>query len=92
MPTPIDEVPVSESAAHSRSLAVTVATVALLSFAAAAGADATESEVPRSWTFAFTFENDLFGDTDQNYTNGIKASWVSPDLDSVLQPFVVLYL
>jgi len=33
-----------------------------------------------SWTFSVHFENDLFADTDQNYTNGIKLSWVSPDL------------
>ena len=33
-----------------------------------------------SWTFSVHFENDLFADTDQNYTNGIKFSWVSPDL------------
>ena len=32
------------------------------------------------WTFTFYFENDLFSDTDQNYTNGTKLSWVSPDL------------
>jgi hypothetical protein len=33
-----------------------------------------------SWTFTFRFENDLFGGTDRNYTNGIKLSWISPDL------------
>lgn len=33
-----------------------------------------------SWTFSLQFENDLFGDTDQNYTNGIKLSLVSSDL------------
>ncbi len=33
-----------------------------------------------SWTFTFHFENDLFGGTDRNYTNGIKLSWISPDL------------
>ncbi|MDH3413123.1 MAG: lipid A deacylase LpxR family protein [Gammaproteobacteria bacterium] len=33
-----------------------------------------------SWTFSVHFENDLFADTDQNYTSGIKLSWVSPDL------------
>ncbi len=31
-------------------------------------------------TFTVYFENDLFGDTDQNYTNGIQFSWISPDL------------
>jgi lipid A 3-O-deacylase len=34
-----------------------------------------------SWTFTFRFENDLFANTDQHYTNGIKLSWTSPDLD-----------
>lgn len=33
-----------------------------------------------SWTFTFHLENDLFADTDRFYTNGIKASWVSPEL------------
>lgn len=32
------------------------------------------------WTFSVFFENDLFGDTDQNYTNGLKFAWTSPDL------------
>jgi lipid A 3-O-deacylase len=34
----------------------------------------------KSWTFSFYFENDLFADTDQNYTNGVKLTWISPDL------------
>ena len=34
-----------------------------------------------SWTFTFLFENDLFGDTDQQYTNGINLGWLSPDLN-----------
>jgi hypothetical protein len=33
-------------------------------------------------TFSIFFENDLFGDTDQHYTSGIKLSWMSPDLKS----------
>jgi len=32
------------------------------------------------WTFSFYFENDLFANTDGNYTNGTKFSWISPDL------------
>jgi len=35
-----------------------------------------------SWTFTFRFENDLFAGTDRHYTNGIKLSWISPDLSS----------
>jgi len=34
-----------------------------------------------SWTFTFRLENDLFADTDRLYTNGIKLSWISPDMD-----------
>ena len=30
--------------------------------------------------FSLYFENDLFADTDQQYTNGTKIGWVSPDL------------
>ncbi len=36
----------------------------------------------KAWTFSFYFENDLFSGTDRNYTNGVKLSWVSPDLSS----------
>lgn len=32
------------------------------------------------WTFSAQWENDLWVDTDRNYTNGAKLSWVSPDL------------
>ena len=35
-----------------------------------------------AWTTNVYFENDLFGETDQNYTNGIRVSWVSPDTAS----------
>ena len=47
-----------------------------------------------SWTFSLQFENDLFGDTDQNYTNGIKLSLVSSDLTRFrdadrFQPWIV---
>lgn len=42
-----------------------------------------DHQVPgNSWTFTFRFENDLFAGTDQDYTNGIKLSWISPDLTS----------
>ncbi|MEH6443241.1 MAG: lipid A deacylase LpxR family protein [Oceanospirillaceae bacterium] len=37
------------------------------------------------WTLNLHFENDLFADTDLNYTNGVRASWVSPDLEHFLQ-------
>ncbi|MGD9660217.1 MAG: lipid A deacylase LpxR family protein [Porticoccaceae bacterium] len=35
-----------------------------------------------AWTVNLYLENDLFGETDQNYTNGIRLSWVSPNLTS----------
>ncbi len=33
-----------------------------------------------TWTLSTTFENDIFSGTDANYTNGVKFSWISPDL------------
>jgi lipid A 3-O-deacylase len=38
-----------------------------------------------SSTFTFTFENDLFGDSDAQYTNGIQLGWQSRDLDHYAQ-------
>ena len=35
-----------------------------------------------NWTASVHFENDLFADSDQQYTNGIKLTLVSPDLTS----------
>ncbi|MGE3295805.1 MAG: lipid A deacylase LpxR family protein [Porticoccaceae bacterium] len=37
---------------------------------------------PGPWTLGVHFENDLFHETDQNYTNGIRLSWTSPDTTS----------
>lgn len=35
---------------------------------------------PNEGTLSLVFENDLFYDTDRNYTNGVRASWVTgPD-------------
>jgi hypothetical protein len=34
------------------------------------------------WTASVYFENDIFAGTDHNYTNGVKLTWVSPDLSS----------
>lgn len=34
----------------------------------------------RSWTLNLYLENDLFAQTDSDYTSGVRASWVSPDL------------
>lgn len=38
-----------------------------------------------SWTTSLYFENDLFAETDQDYTNGIRLSWVSPDLSDYIK-------
>jgi lipid A 3-O-deacylase len=35
-----------------------------------------------SWSLNVYFENDLFSDTDQQYTNGTKISWVSRDVSN----------
>lgn len=53
----------------------------LLSISAVFGADQAEAQ-EKSWTFSFYFENDLFADTDHNYTNGVKLTWISYDLTS----------
>ncbi|NVK40036.1 MAG: lipid A deacylase LpxR family protein [Oceanospirillaceae bacterium] len=36
------------------------------------------------WTYNFYLENDLFSETDRHYTNGIRFSAVSPDIDNYL--------
>ena len=38
-----------------------------------------------NWAFSVHFENDLFADTDQQYTNGVKLTAVSPDLTSAFR-------
>jgi hypothetical protein len=38
--------------------------------------------IEKSWTFSFRFENDPVADTDRHCTNGIKYSWIFPDLSS----------
>ncbi|MCK9273699.1 MAG: lipid A deacylase LpxR family protein [Syntrophales bacterium] len=42
-------------------------------------------EVQNSWTFSLYIENDTFTNTDRHYTNGIKLTWISPDLTSYAQ-------
>jgi len=56
----------------------------LLTIAAVFGVESAEGK-KRLGTFSFYFENDFFADTDQGYTNGIKFSWISPDLTSYAQ-------
>ena len=38
----------------------------------------------KPWTLNVYLENDLFSETDQDYTSGIRASWVSPDVADYL--------
>ena len=52
----------------------------LLALLFSMSAMADEVDMPAKGTFSILFENDLFGGTDVNYTNGIKFSWVSRDL------------
>ncbi len=54
----------------------------LFCLAASVATNASAAEDP--WTINLYLENDLFGETDQNYTNGIRVSWVSPDTTSYL--------
>lgn len=53
---------------------------------AAETTDSTESVITpdQSWTANFYFENDLFSNTDQQYTNGVRLSFVSPEIDSFI--------
>lgn len=42
------------------------------------------ADVRKSWTTNLYFENDLFEETDQNYTNGARISLISPDVSSYI--------
>ncbi|MDA0823553.1 MAG: lipid A deacylase LpxR family protein [Proteobacteria bacterium] len=54
--------------------------LALITLDTAALAVESVKSPANSSTFSTLFENDLFGDTDQQYTNGVQLSWESPDL------------
>lgn len=56
---------------HGRPLRGLVAVLALALMTAPAGAD-------DRGTFSFNWENDIYGGTDRNYTNGVRFSYVSP--------------
>lgn len=43
---------------------------------------ASEEYASQGSTFTFYQENDLYTGSDRDYTNGIKMSWISPDLTS----------
>ncbi len=57
------------------------ALLALLSLLASAAHGEQGAGGPQ--TFTLMFENDLFGDSDAQYTNGLKLSWLSPDLKAL---------
>lgn len=58
--------------------------LSLLAVAAAASEDLqSPSPDPGPQTLTVLFENDLFGDTDQQYTNGFKINWMSPNLKAL---------
>ena len=60
---------------------ITILTV-ILTMAVSASALASKNNF---WTQSLYFENDLFGGTDQNYTNGVKISLISPDLSPLVE-------
>lgn len=62
----------------SRMLAI--ATVGFFFLLSPCDSRATEKKQP--WTLTAYFENDLFADTDESYTNGVRLSWISPDISS----------
>lgn len=57
-------------------------TLAVLACTPLCAIDENAPNVPpnRHWTFTFQMENDIFANTDSDYTNGIRMSWISPDL------------
>ncbi|MEX2365753.1 MAG: lipid A deacylase LpxR family protein, partial [Pseudohongiellaceae bacterium] len=36
------------------------------------------------WSTSVFLENDLFANTDMSYTNGVRLSWISPDVDEFM--------
>jgi len=60
-----------------------LATFALLLATAALAAEPGRA-TPEPWTVNFYLENDLFVNTDNDYTNGLRLSFISPDLDNYL--------
>jgi len=45
-----------------------------------------QAQDDKPWSLNFFLENDLFANTDLNYTNGVRFSAISPDLDSFQDP------
>ncbi len=70
---------------------------ALPGLGAEARPTASTAETSTASTLILTEENDFFAGTDEHYTNGIKATWISGDLkhyaeDERLPDFVLPYL
>lgn len=59
---------------------VSLATVLALKIASANACASADKPPSDSSTFSVLCENDLFGDSDQQYTSGVQRSWESPDL------------
>jgi len=55
--------------------------LALPAFPAAAEEQPSPHPVSEGGTVSFTFENDIFGGTDRNYTNGVRLDYISPRND-----------
>lgn len=54
----------------------------LLVLSASATADRDQRE---EWTINLYIENDLFSETDQDYTSGVRLNWVSPDVTDYIE-------
>ncbi len=61
--------------------AAAAAAVAAAAFALPAAAAGGEKANCRGGAFSLYVENDLFYNTDRNYTSGVKLTWVSPNID-----------
>ncbi|GIX31780.1 MAG: membrane protein [Porticoccaceae bacterium] len=61
---------------------IAVASRLLLWLTLLALAGVARGEAQDAWTANLYLENDLFGGSDDNYTSGVRLSWISPDLAS----------
>lgn len=41
---------------------------------------------------SFQLENDLFAGTDSQYTNGVRLTWVSPNIESLNDPLLPMWV
>ena len=69
-----------------RRLFVLFPTLLLAGAGACAANPSTETDSARdAWTLTVYFENDIFANTDRNYTNGVKITALSPDITADLE-------